>query len=72
MLISEFLSRLEHHLATRLAVLDVRQHPSSDTARRLTTQWTMEFVALEAARYPEFGNLAALLRNVTESGPELN
>ena len=67
---SDFLARLEHHLATRLAALDVKKHPSSDSPRRLTRQWTIDFVAAEAANYPGSANLAALLRNVSESGPE--
>lgn len=67
---SDFLARLEHHLASRLARLDVKAHPSSDGPRRLTRQWTIDFIAAEAAKHPEFGNLAALLRNVSESGPE--
>jgi hypothetical protein len=67
---SEFLEQLEHHLATRLSRLDVRAHPSSESPSRLTRQWTIEFVAAEAARHPEFGNLAALLRNVNERTPE--
>jgi hypothetical protein len=71
MQISEFLSRLEHHLATRLAGLDVKAHPSSDGPRRLTRQWTIDFVAAEAAKHADFTNLAALLRNVSETGPEL-
>jgi|GEM_PF-3359202 len=66
---SDFLSRLEHHLATRLAQLDVKAHPSSDGPRRLTRQWTLDFVAAEAARHREFANLAALLRNVSETQP---
>jgi hypothetical protein len=68
---SEFLSRLEHHLATRLGQLDVTAHPSSDSPRRLTRQWTFDFLVMEAAKYPEFANLAALLRNVSEKEPEL-
>ena len=67
---ADFLSRLEHHLATRLACLDVKAHPSSDSPRRLTRQWTIDFVAAEAAQNPEFANLAILLRNVSETGPE--
>lgn len=67
----EFLLRLEQHLATHLSRLDVRAHPSSDGPRRLTRQWTIDFVAAEAAKYPESANLAALLRNVSETGPEL-
>jgi hypothetical protein len=69
---SEFLSRLEHHLVTQLSSLDAESYPSSDGPRRLTRQWTIRFIAAEAAKYPEFGNLAALLRNVSESPPELN
>lgn len=65
----EFLARLEHHLATKLADLDVRAHPSSESPSRLTRQWTIEFVAAEAARHPDFRNLAALLRNVNEQSP---
>jgi hypothetical protein len=68
---SEFLARLEHHLVTRLAGLDAKDHPSSDGPRRLTRQWTIDFIAAEAARHSEFANLAALLRNVSEKGPEL-
>ena len=68
---TEFLSLLEHHLASRLARLDVREHPSSDGPRRLTRQWTIDFIAAEAAKHREFGNLAALLKNVSEHGPEL-
>ena len=67
----DFLARLEHHLATQLANLDVREHPSSDGPRRLTRQWTIDFVAAEAERHAEFRNLAALLRNVSECGPGL-
>ena len=67
---SDFLSRLEEHLATRLGALDVKAHPSSDGPRRLTRQWTIDFVAAEAAKHPESANLAALLRNVSECGPE--
>lgn len=67
---SDFLARLEHHLAIRLSSLDVKAHPSSDGPRRLTRQWTIDFVAAEAARHPDFANLAALLRNVSETGPE--
>lgn len=70
MQISDFLARLEHHLATRLSGLDVKAHPSSDGPRRLTRQWTIDFVAAEAARHAEFANLATLLRNVSDSGPE--
>ena len=66
----DFLSRLEHHLASRLASLDVKAHPSSDSPRRLTRQWTIGFVAAEAAKHPEFRNLAALLKNVSEGLPE--
>ena len=62
----EFLARPEHHLATELSKLDVQPHPSSDGPRRLTRKWTMDFLALEAAKYPEFGNLAALLHHVRE------
>jgi hypothetical protein len=62
----DFLARLEHHLAARIAALDVREHPSSDGPRRLTRQWTIDFIAAEAGRHPEFQNLAALLRNVRE------
>lgn len=62
----EFLARLEHHLASRIADLDVKAHPSSDGPRRLTRQWTIDFVAAEAAQHPEFQNLAALLRTVNE------
>lgn len=69
---SEFLARLEHHLATRLAALDVKAHPSSDSPRRLTRQWTIDFIAAEAAKHRDFANLAALLRNVSESGPALD
>ncbi len=65
----EFLARLEHHLASQLALLDVKEHPSSDGPRRLTRQWTIDFVAAEAAKHAEFANLAVLLRNVSESGP---
>lgn len=65
----EFFARLEHHLATRLSGLDVRAHPASESPSRLTRQWTLEFVAAEAARHPEFLNLAALLRNVNEQAP---
>lgn len=68
---SDFFSQLEHHLATRLAALDVKAHPSSDGPRRLTRQWTLQFVASEAAKHPEFRNLAALLHNVNESGPQI-
>ena len=68
---SDFLARLEHHLATRLANLDVKAHPSSDSPRRMTRQWTIDFVAAEASKYPEFHNLAALLHNVSEGSPEL-
>ncbi len=64
---SDFLERLENHLATHLAELDVKAHPSSDGPRRLTRQWTLDFIAKEAARYPQFGNLAALLRNIGEN-----
>lgn len=71
MQISEFLALLEHHLVTQLSTLDVKSHPSSEGPRRLTCQWTIRFVASEAAKYPEFGNLAVLLRNVSESPPEL-
>lgn len=67
----EFLARLEEHLATQLSRLDVKAHPSSDGPRRLTRQWTIDFIATEAAKYPASANLAALLRNVSESGPEL-
>lgn len=67
---TDFLARLEQHLATRLARLEVKDHPSSDGPRRLTRQWTLEFIAAEAAKYPDSANLAALLRNVSESGPE--
>ena len=62
----DFLSGLENHLATHLSRLDVKAHPSSDSPRRLTRQWTIDFIAAEAAKYPEFRNLAALLRNVSE------
>lgn len=65
----EFLARLEHHLATKLAGLDVRAHPSSESPSRLTRQWTIDFVAAEAAQHPDFRNLAALLRNVNERSP---
>ncbi len=65
----EFLARLEHHLATKLAQLDVRAHPSSESPSRLTRQWTIEFLATEAAQYPDYRNLAALLRNVNEQTP---
>lgn len=65
----EFLAQLEHHLATKLAGLDVRAHPSSESPSRLTRQWTLEFVAAEAAQHPDFRNLAALLRNVNERSP---
>jgi hypothetical protein len=68
----DFLVRLENHLASRLSELDVKAHPSSDGPRRLTRQWTIDFVAAEAAKYPESANLAALLRNVSETGPELS
>jgi hypothetical protein len=70
MQISEFLERLEHHLVTQLSQLDIKAHPSSDGPRRLTRQWTIDFLADEAARYPEFSNLAALLRNVRDNPPE--
>jgi hypothetical protein len=66
MQIEEFLADLENHLASQLAQLDVKAHPSSDGPRRLTRQWTIDFIAAEAARHPEFSNLAALLRNVSE------
>lgn len=66
----ELLSRLESHLATQLGRLDVRAHPSSDGPRRLTRKWTIDFLADEASKYPEFGNLAALLRNVSEPTAE--
>ncbi len=66
----DFLTRLEEHLATQLSCLDVKAHPSSDGPRRLTRQWTIDFVATEAAKYPGSANLAALLRNVSECGPE--
>jgi len=66
---SEFFERLEHHLATRLSRLDVKEHPSSESPSRLTRVWTIEFVAAEAAKQPEFRNLAALLRNVNEQTP---
>lgn len=69
---SDFLERLEHHLATRLSGLDVKAHPSSDSPCRLTRQWTIDFLAAEAAKHPEFANLAALLRNVRETGPEFS
>jgi hypothetical protein len=69
---SEFLSRLEHHLATQLGQLDVRAHPSSDSPRRLTRKWTIDFITAEAAKYPEFLNLAALLRNVNEAEPGID
>jgi hypothetical protein len=72
MQISEFLLGLEHHLATRLASLDVRAHPSSDSPRRLTRQWTIDFVAAEALKHPQFANLAVLLRNVSETNPNLS
>jgi hypothetical protein len=62
----DFLSRLEHHLTARIAALDVKAHPSSDGPRRLTRQWTIDFIAAEAAQYPQFQNLAALLRTVRE------
>jgi hypothetical protein len=62
----DFLTRLEHHLAARIAELDVKAHPSSDGPRRLTRQWTIDFIAAEAAQHPQFQNLAALLRNVRE------
>ncbi|HEX2853399.1 MAG TPA: hypothetical protein VHO24_09185 [Opitutaceae bacterium] len=62
----DFLTRLEHHLAARIASLDVKAHPSSDGPRRLTRQWTIDFIAAEAAQHPQFQNLAALLRNVRE------
>jgi hypothetical protein len=62
----DFLAGLENHLATHLSRLDVKAHPSSDSPRRLTRQWTIDFIAAEAAKYPEFRNLAALLRNVSE------
>ena len=68
---TDFLARLEHHLVTRLSALDVREHPSSDGPRRLTRQWTIDFIAAEAARHENFANLAALLRNVSESGPQM-
>ena len=64
----DFLARLEHHLAARIAALDVKAHPSSDSPRRLTRQWTIDFIAAEAAQHPQFQNLAALLRNVREGG----
>lgn len=67
---SDFLSRLEHHLVTHLSRLDVKAHPSSDSPRRLTRQWTIEFVATEAAKHPQFANLAALLKNVSDTLPE--
>ena len=67
---TDFLSRLEHHLATRLSQLDVKDHPSSDGPRRLARQWTIDFVAAEAAKHPDFGNLAALLRNISETIPD--
>lgn len=69
MQISEFLSHLEDHLATRLSRLEVKDHPSSESPSRLTRHWTIEFIAAEAERHPEFGNLAALLRNVNEQVP---
>lgn len=69
---SDFLARLEHHLATRLANLDLKDHPSSDGPRRLTRQWTLDFIAAEAAKHREFANLAALLRNVSETGPSFS
>jgi hypothetical protein len=62
----DFLARLEHHLTARIAALDVKAHPSSDGPRRLTRQWTIDFIAAEAAQHPKFQNLAALLRNVRE------
>lgn len=62
----DLLARLEHHLTARIAALDVKEHPSSDGPRRLTRQWTIDFIAAEAARYPQFRNLAALLHNVRE------
>ena len=65
----EFFAQLEHHLATKLAGLDVRAHPSSESPSRLTRQWTIEFLAAEAAQHPDFANLAALLRNVNERSP---
>jgi len=64
----DFLTRLEHHLAARIAELDVKAYPSSDGPRRLTRQWTMDFIAAEAAQHAQFQNLAALLRNVREGG----
>lgn len=67
---TDFLSRLEHHLATRLSQLDVKAHPSSDGPRRLARQWTIDFIAAEAAKHPDFGNLAALLRNISETIPD--
>ncbi len=67
---SDFLVRLEQHLATRLSRLEVKAHPSSDGPRRLIRQWTIDFVAAEAAKHPESANLAALLRNIGETGPE--
>ena len=70
--ISEFLARLESYLATRLAALDPKDHPSSNSARRLTRQWTLEFIASEAAKHPAFENLAALLHNVSDPGPEFD
>jgi hypothetical protein len=62
----DFLARLEDHLAARIATLDVKAHPSSDGPRRLTRQWAIEFIAMEAAKHPQFQNLAALLRTVNE------
>ncbi len=63
---TEFLARLEHHLASKLAALDEKDHPSSDSPRRLARMWTLEFLAAEAAHHREFLNLAALLRTVNE------
>lgn len=65
----EFLARLEDHLATRLSELDLKEHPSSGGPSRLTRQWTIEFIAAEAARHSDFANLAALLRTVNEQAP---
>jgi hypothetical protein len=62
----DFLARLEHHLAARIAELDVKEYPSSDGPRRLTRRWTIDFIVAEAAQHPKFQNLAALLRNVRE------
>jgi hypothetical protein len=66
----DFLTRLEHHLTTRIAALDVKAYPSSDGPQRLTRQWTMDFITAEAAQHPKFQNLAALLRNVRERGAD--